>query len=67
MLNNDQIGIINISDFTEEQLKNFEESHKKWVESDCWIPKTLYDIRYLEEESSPKFPLEVNRLIKLKE
>lgn len=45
MLNNNQIGVVNISlkqafeeaDLTEEQLNQFEESHKKWVESGCWI------------------------------
>lgn len=66
MLNNDQIGVINIDDLTEEQLKKLEESHKKWVESGCWIPKELYILeRYLDEEDSPKFPLDENRFVRL--
>lgn len=31
----------------------FEESHKKWVESDCWIPIIKTDKYYEETSSNP--------------
>lgn len=65
MLDNDQIGVIDISDLTEEQLKNFEESHKKWIESIRNIPIQFYKEKYLDEEDSLKFPLEENRFVRL--
>jgi len=65
-LTSEDLGVINFSDFTEEQLKSIEESHKKWVESGCWIPEQLYTEKYLDEEDSPKFPL-VDRFVILRE
>lgn len=55
MLINNKINIINVSDFTEEQLKHFEESHRKWVESTRNIPIQSHYEKYYEENTSPKF------------
>lgn len=66
MKTDQEIGVINFSDFTEEQLHKFEESHKKWVESDCWIPKQLYNERYYDVETNFPKLFNENRFIILK-
>jgi len=64
-LTSDELGVIDISKLTEEQLDKLKESHKKWVESGCWIPKQFYTERYLDDEDSHKFPVK-DRFVILK-
>ena len=46
----DELGVIDVSNFTKKQLKHLEESHKKWVESIRDIPIQFYDEKYYKEE-----------------
>jgi len=64
-LTHQELGVIDISNLTEEQVEKLKESHKRWIESGCWIPTQFYTERYLEDEDSPKFPIE-NRFVILR-